>query len=234
VLLGSSTISPGAYTSALWAADQASAARKRSRQPATGGLLTAGSATPCVELKSGLRSRHMELSRHQPAGPRVVRFLCWSVLIVGPVYLWFSLDLAKEVESAGFLHFEKGLAAFGVAAGMLVAAHFLAGGDIDKNARWLIPCGIVLGFLMIVFWSGHAQRDGLVYDYCAYGAVSEAQLLGCINHADPEEIWKSDTNAARFGREVLSDCLADAGPLCADALEYRLLEEEAAQDRRPY
>lgn len=56
----------------------------------------------------------------------------------------------------------------------------------------------------------------LVYDYCAYGAVSEAQLDGCVEHVTPEVVDGYDTNAAEYARGELDSCLDDAGPFCED------------------
>jgi hypothetical protein len=55
-----------------------------------------------------------------------------------------------------------------------------------------------------------------VADYCAYGAVSEAQLDGCIDHVDESDVERLDTNAAQYGRGELDKCLSDAGPFCGD------------------
>jgi hypothetical protein len=53
-----------------------------------------------------------------------------------------------------------------------------------------------------------------VSDYCSYGAVSQAQLEGCIEHVDQDYINRLDTNAARYARGELDRCLADSGPFC--------------------
>jgi hypothetical protein len=53
-----------------------------------------------------------------------------------------------------------------------------------------------------------------VSDYCSYGAVSEAQLEGCIEHITTREVDGLDTNAARYARGELTECLADSGPFC--------------------
>lgn len=54
----------------------------------------------------------------------------------------------------------------------------------------------------------------LIDDYCAYGAVSLAQLRGCEDHVDASHVMGLDTNAARYARGELDRCLADAGPFC--------------------
>jgi hypothetical protein len=52
--------------------------------------------------------------------------------------------------------------------------------------------------------------------YCAYGAVSRAQLDGCIEHVTPEEVAALRTNAAMYAMGRLDECRADAGPFCED------------------
>ena len=54
-----------------------------------------------------------------------------------------------------------------------------------------------------------------VGDYCAYGAVSKAQLEGCVEHVTPATVSGYDTNAARYARGQLDACLADSGRFCA-------------------
>jgi hypothetical protein len=49
--------------------------------------------------------------------------------------------------------------------------------------------------------------------YCEYGAVSKAQLDGCITHVTPGEIDRLGTNAARYARGE-TGCRQDAGPFC--------------------
>jgi hypothetical protein len=55
---------------------------------------------------------------------------------------------------------------------------------------------------------------GLVQAYCRYGAVSRAQLQGCIEHVTPEAVLAHKTNAARYAEGDLRGCLGDAGPFC--------------------
>jgi hypothetical protein len=55
----------------------------------------------------------------------------------------------------------------------------------------------------------------IVYDYCSYGAVSKAQLNGCLGHVTPQQIFRLRTHAAQFGFGKLDHCLADAGPFCS-------------------
>lgn len=57
---------------------------------------------------------------------------------------------------------------------------------------------------------------GEIARYCEYGAVSEAQLDGCKDHVEGDQVDRLDTNAARYARGDLDRCLADAGPFCRD------------------
>jgi len=61
-----------------------------------------------------------------------------------------------------------------------------------------------------------SESDPAIYveDYCAYGAVSQAQLDGCIDHVTPGTVDGYDTNAAEYARGELGECLGDAGPFC--------------------
>jgi hypothetical protein len=60
----------------------------------------------------------------------------------------------------------------------------------------------------------YPQRGEYVEKYCAYGAVSEAQLQGCLDHVDPAEIDVLDTNASAYADGDLDACLEDSGPFC--------------------
>ena len=61
-----------------------------------------------------------------------------------------------------------------------------------------------------------SESDPAIYveDYCAYGAVSQAQLDGCIDHVTPQTVDGYDTNAAEYARGEMGECLGDAGPFC--------------------
>lgn len=63
--------------------------------------------------------------------------------------------------------------------------------------------------------SSDAPQDP-VAEYCAYGAVSDAQLAGCESHVEESDIDALDTNAAEYSRGNLNECLDDAGPFCED------------------
>ena len=81
-----------------------------------------------------------------------------------------------------------------------------------------------LGFVLLA--SGgvvEKSREGgvrLVDEYCAYGAVSDAQLDGCTGHVTADEVRSLRTPAAVFAVEE-GECGEGAGPYCAAAVEQR-------------
>jgi hypothetical protein len=70
----------------------------------------------------------------------------------------------------------------------------------------------------------------LIADYCQYGSVSQAQLEGCYFHVHIGEIEGRNTNAARWARGDLDECLADAGPFCGTG--YRQTLEERIDKKK--
>jgi hypothetical protein len=50
--------------------------------------------------------------------------------------------------------------------------------------------------------------------YCRYGAESLRQQADCEDAVTWDQVKQSGTNAARYARLELTECLADAGPLC--------------------
>jgi hypothetical protein len=61
---------------------------------------------------------------------------------------------------------------------------------------------------------GGSSPSDQIDAYCSYGAVSQAQLDGCITHVTVGDIDRLDTNAARYSRSELDKCLYDSGPFC--------------------
>ena len=59
-----------------------------------------------------------------------------------------------------------------------------------------------------------ASSDDPILDYCSYGAVSQAQLDGCIEHVPTSQVNGLDTDAARYAKGQLDRCLSDSGPFC--------------------
>jgi hypothetical protein len=70
------------------------------------------------------------------------------------------------------------------------------------------------------------RATGELRDYCAYGAVSRAQLTGCLDHVTDQQIERLQTDAAQFATGQIDTCLTDAGPYCAD----RAAARQASQD----
>jgi len=75
---------------------------------------------------------------------------------------------------------------------------------------------VALGIAVAI--PGCADGDGLssVEAYCSYGAVSERQLAGCIDHVTENDFGDLNTEAARYGRGEIDECMADAGPFCGE------------------
>lgn len=71
--------------------------------------------------------------------------------------------------------------------------------------------------------------------YCQYGSISMKQMEGCYFNVHLEEIEDRGTNAARWAREELDECLDDAGPYCGVGyrrkLEARIDERVAESDK---
>jgi hypothetical protein len=65
--------------------------------------------------------------------------------------------------------------------------------------------------------------------YCQYGSASKAQMEGCYFHVHLGEIEGRDTNAAKWAKGELDECLDDAGPYCGtqyrETLEKRIDEK---------
>ena len=101
-------------------------------------------------------------------------------------------------------------------------------GDLWLPGR-LVPFAVILYFgVFYGAYDGARQHEhGVIADYCKYGAVSQAQLDGCRRHVSEQRIDSLDTSAARFARRDLEDCLADSGPYCLDALNWRLQMDQA-------
>jgi hypothetical protein len=56
--------------------------------------------------------------------------------------------------------------------------------------------------------------DDMVTAYCRYGAVSQAQLDGCIDHVTEADVRSRQTHASQYAFGDLDRCLADSGPFC--------------------
>lgn len=98
-----------------------------------------------------------------------------------------------------------------------------AGADMVAGAQWIIivPAAVLLAVGILAANRGENDRSsstGELNLYCRYGAVSQAQLEGCLDHVTTKRVDHLKTNAARFAQGQLQACLSDSGPFCADAL----------------
>jgi hypothetical protein len=75
---------------------------------------------------------------------------------------------------------------------------------------------ILAALVALAGCGGSESEDDVIGDYCAYGAVSHAQLDGCVDHVTTDQVDDLDTNAAEYARGELDRCLEDAGPFCHD------------------
>ena len=91
-----------------------------------------------------------------------------------------------------------------------------------ERRRYVLISVLVLAFMGWGLWSTARSRQ--VAHYCQYGSVSRSQYEGCIDHVSYGDVQDSDSNAARYARDELDECLEDAGPMCSDADTEPLLE----------
>jgi hypothetical protein len=98
----------------------------------------------------------------------------------------------------------------------------------DDRQMWIgSPIAVLVVALAIGTFVGISERSsGKLRKYCEYGVVSKAQLAGCLDHVTDSQIDRLETDAARFSRGDLWQCLSDAGPFCAS----RLAKMEADQN----
>jgi hypothetical protein len=158
---------------------------------------------------------------------RVLRAVVVIALVLAGLSVIFGGTVGAGIRDFGFHHFAlavgvllgAGIATFGI--------HRLTGNTALENANWLVPAVIVLLVVGEGVWLGHQDRDGgVVADYCSYGAVSNAQREGCLDHVSRDAIDRLDTHAAQFARRDTDECLSDSGPFCEKALNSRLAEDE--------
>jgi hypothetical protein len=117
------------------------------------------------------------------------------------------------------------------AAGTLYLGYQRTGGVLGPRPVWMrwaggIAIAIVAISLQAAAVGWRSRSEGYLHDYCSYGAVSQAQLEGCLDHVNHRQIDRLDTHAARFAREDLSLCLSDAGPFCETALGWQGVRDE--------
>lgn len=80
-----------------------------------------------------------------------------------------------------------------------------------RRVTWATIIAIGLAGVVAYNLSGPST---LVSRYCYYGAVSEAQLNGCLENVTEGSIGARRTNAARFARDEDMACGSDSGPFC--------------------
>ena len=97
---------------------------------------------------------------------------------------------------------------------------------VRQVAVGLTVCAGVLAFGLYGTEMARSDARQVVKDYCAYGAVSRAQLDGCVSHVSLSDVQGRHTPAARFALGSVDEvsCGADSGPFCAAVDERRVLE----------
>ena len=154
------------------------------------------------------------VSAMQRAGWLVLRvgLICCLAIAAYPLLGFFRVPAANHPAGT--------LVALGLAAvlGLGMWALLEARRDRDDMAIVPVPAAVLLCAALIGTFVGYQDRTaGELHDYCSYGAISSAQLRGCLDHVTLARIDVLNTDAARFARGPLDSCLADAGPFCAAA-----------------
>ncbi len=156
------------------------------------------------------------------------RLVPFAVLVGGATYgLYRLVYVAAQNHPGGVL----------VAVVVTTASLVLIGWIADRRGHEtrtvaVVPSVALLAALAIgVFAGDDARENGALNDYCRYGAVSNAQLQGCLDHVTTDRINELHTNAARFATGGLESCLGDSGPFCAAALTNR--DAKAQLDQTP-
>lgn len=156
----------------------------------------------------------------------LARIVAWVAGIVAVGWLWFGAHLDQAVMDAGRRDTVTAagvLAVFALASAGAWYGYFRDRGGFRTWMGFLVAAWLFIG---LGVWGGYRERSGgYIADYCAYGAVSQAQLDACIDHVDASEIDASKSTAARFARREFDECLASAGPFCEDFLSRRLWDD---------
>lgn len=94
----------------------------------------------------------------------------------------------------------------------------------------VVACVLAFGLWATEDWRADSRQ--VVEDYCAYGAVSQAQLDGCIQHVTFGDVKGRETRAARFALGAVDEvsCGEGSGPFCASVDQRRWLEELEPRD----
>lgn len=96
--------------------------------------------------------------------------------------------------------------------GLFVATAMAAG----SRALVILGCTGLLAAALSGWFGWYAPRVEAVERYCRYGAVSQAQYDGCVDHVSYDQVQRRNSSAGRYGRGNLHGCLEDAGPLCTE------------------
>ena len=207
------------------------------------------------DAEADLRRKLEQKLGHWPASYEVDAYMDAHATALPPppdespghkVQVWLVAALACASAAVLFWEvsrsFDHGTANAPYAAFVLIAAIVGAGALVyrisegpsgrDRGALFVAPFVVLLAGAAFGAFGGLTDRStGLLRDYCEYGAVSSAELQGCLNHVSDAAIYRLQTDAAQFARGELTQCLADAGPYCAQ----RLIDMQNAdnQDQNP-
>ena len=98
--------------------------------------------------------------------------------------------------------------------------------DALTSWKWAPALAALAVFVALgTYFVAHAPgRDLWVETYCAYGARSEAQFEGCVDHVTIENIAQSSSDAAICARDAPDEC-DGAGPYWQPSLDQREADE---------
>lgn len=146
----------------------------------------------------------------------------WLAVIVGGPFIWIEAGLGDEIKELGLRHPMQ--AAVGLTGLLALGAAVWYGYLRSPASPWMIAVGVLWVLVAFSVYSGYNGRDGGSYigDYCGYGAVSQAQLDGCLENVDERRIDRARTEAGRFARGELMECGADSGPFCQRIASERI------------
>ncbi|MEA2275313.1 MAG: hypothetical protein QOC78_273 [Solirubrobacteraceae bacterium] len=179
-------------------------------------------------------------ARHEPEHPRprerdaaanAGTLVLWGLAIVGGLLLITTGEQhIVEPLAGGNAVALVTVAAFGLTVALAAGAFVLFAryprGARPPLATFLVAGAIVLGFFSYSMLTEWQSSDRLVGDYCAYGAVSHAQLDGCKGHVTANQVRARDTTAAHFAQRDVEDCGSGAGPFCEGVVDRRYLEDQ--------
>jgi hypothetical protein len=154
----------------------------------------------------------------------------WTLAVLGVLALYVS----DVLDYAGFHWWPEVLLVPVGGLGVVLLFEAIQGREKGQHRSFgedivlkCLPYVLVAGAIAYGLYVGHQSRlHGTVADYCAYGAVSRAQFEGCKDHVSTDDVERLNTDAARFARRELEGCLADSGPFCERALNYRQLGDQ--------